>query len=208
MRKSILIIVALVIFTSVAVVGVGSAASPTNNKPEVLHQWTKRPNPERVIKKFEPPGDASGEYIINVIIPYEAGRYHTSPITGRVECESGFRDNVTNGQYGGLIQTDEDYWYDAGAWPSVVADGDLSIKMKSKKKVKRKVFRVKLWDTNKKTYKQIGTQFVRRVVVKQGKLPENADWFHAWAAIRVGTRAVAGVGPTTYWACTHNGSHY
>lgn len=203
MRKIFSTIIVLSALVYVALVSIGSAEAP---KIEVLHEWKKHPKPERVVKKFIPPADASGSYIVNVIIPYEAERYNTTPISDRVSCESSYNDNAKNGRYGGLIQTDEAYWWESGAWPSVVADKDLSVKMKQKKRVKRKVFLVKKWSTGKKTYKQIGTQFVRRVVIDRGKLPENADWFHAWAAIRVGTRAVAGVGPTTYWACPHSGT--
>ncbi len=207
MRKrhaAVLAIVSAMAMSSIAWASEDSESKPS--KPQVLHQWKKRPKSERVVKRFVPTGSPSSSYVQNVIIPYEAERYGTSPIYDRVECESTYNHAATNGTYNGLIQTNYAYW--GPAWGDVLAEGDLGVTFKTKKRVARGVYRVRLWDNGKKTFNRIAIQHVRRVIVQKGRLPKDATEWHGWAAIRVGTRAVAGVGPTTYWACTHNGSHY
>lgn len=204
---ALLCVMAMLAFTSIALASGTTGTKPIG--PQVEHTWVKHPHPERVFKHFTPTSTPSPDYVKNVIIPYEAARYNTSPITDRVECESSFDYGASNGTYGGLIQTDGAFWYGSSdAWPAVVNDHDLGVVMKRKKRVARNVYKVRLWSNGKKQFKRVAIQHVPRTIIQKGKLPETADWFHGWAAIRVGERAVAGVGPTTWWACTHEGSHY
>jgi hypothetical protein len=206
MRQILGLLGVILVLALTSIASATNAESPKIPKNHVLHTWVKHPKPERVTKKFVPPADASSSYIRNVIIPYEASRYGGGPLNDRIWCESSYDDQAVNGKYGGLIQTDGAFWYEAGAWPSVISDHDLGVKMKTKKSVKRAVFKVRRWSNGKKTYNRIAIQHVPRTVIHRGKLPKDADWFHAWAAVRVGQRAVAGVGPTTFWACTHSGT--
>lgn len=201
---ALLSVIAVLAFTSIA------WASDTNEihltKPQVEHSWIKRPHSERVVKSFTPPSSPSSSYVTNVIIPYEARRYGGGPLYDRIGCESGYQYNATNGTYNGLIQTSPAFF--GPAWSDVIQDKDLGVKLKSKKNVTRGVYKVRLWSTGKKTYNRIAVQHIPRIVIKKGQLPKNASEWHAWAAVRVGQRAISGHGPTTYWACTHNGSHY
>lgn len=201
---ALLSVIAALAFTSIALAS--DTTETKSTRTQVEHTWVKHPHPERVVKSFTPPSTPSPSYVTNVIIPYEATRYGGGPLYDRIGCESNYQYNATNGTYNGLIQTSPAFFNPA--WEDAIHDKDLGVKLKSKKRVTRDVFKVSLWNTGKKTYRRIAVQHVPRIVIKKGQLPKNASEWDGWAAVRVGQRAVAGVGPTTYWACTHNGSNY
>lgn len=115
-------------------------------------------------------------------------------IIGRILCESGGSWSATNGQYLGLLQYGP-IWY--SMWPGT----PRRVKFTQVKKVKKPVVRHTLWSDGDWTQRVIGKRLVTRKVIRIGMLPRSPSQFHGWAAIRNGTRAAAGVGPTTSWAC-------
>jgi hypothetical protein len=115
-------------------------------------------------------------------------------IIGRILCESGGSWSASNGQYLGLLQYGP-IWY--SMWPGT----PRRVKFTQVKKPKRPVVRHTLWSDGKWTHTTIGKRRVTRKVIRIGMLPRNPSQLHGWAAIRNGTRAAAGVGPSTSWAC-------
>lgn len=207
-RLTVAAIVAVVAIALSVILPSAFAQEPVSKdpiKPTVEHQWVKKPHNERVVRHFIPWAHPTVAQVKNVIIPYEAHRWGGGPIYDRVACESGFHWDATNGTYNGLVQTSGDFWWGAGAWPSSPRD----VTLHNSKRVVRGVYLIRLWSDGHKSFQRIRNAYVKRTVIRKGMIPRTANEWHGWAAIRVGQRAVGNDGPTTYWACIHNGSgHY
>jgi hypothetical protein len=189
--------------------GGGTAAAQVIDEP-VLPEETrtvvdvkvdKPPKKVRREKKFTPTATPSPSEV-HYIIKHEARLWGGGGIYHRVECESTNRWNASNGTYHGLIQTNSAYWN--RAWPGT----PRRVVIKNTKKKRKPVYTYTTYSDGSVEKEKTGSVKQKIKIAKIGKLPKGASYMHGWAAIRVGQRAVGGQGPTTYWACTHRGSHY
>ena len=166
---------------------------PAKPKRKLVRSFVKRPKPIRKVKRFEPWASPSPAKV-KKIIELELKRWGGPSIMRRVGCESTYRWNATNGRYRGLLQF-------GPIWRAMWAGTPRGVKIVRKTKVKRAKFRIRIYSDGTRTRKRIGKVKVRKRVILKGKLPRNPSPYHAWAAIRVGQRAVSGHGMSTYWEC-------
>lgn len=162
--------------------------------PYVVH--SKVVKPKRHVKRvrhFHPDAHPSPSEVYK-IERLEQERWGGPSIRNRVYCESRNLWNATNGQYHGLLQIGSWWSY---AWSQTPRD------VRIKRVVTRRmpVYKVKVYDTGKRTKTRIRSRRQRVSRIKKGHLPSGADAYHGWAAIRVGQRAVSGDGPSTSWSC-------
>jgi hypothetical protein len=140
------------------------------------------------------PWSAASPSQVHIILREEQERWGGPWLGNRVACESGFYWAALNGQYQGLLQF-------GPIWSSMWPGTPRGVRYESVRKLKLPVVRHTRWSSGRWTHRTIGRSVQRRRVVRTGRLPRNATPLHAWAAIRVGQRAVSGDGPTTAWSC-------
>jgi hypothetical protein len=164
-------------------------------KPVAVGSKVTRPIPFRrsVNTKWDPWATPSVAQV-HIILDAEQEKWGGPHLGNRVACESGYSWAASNGQYAGLLQF-------GSIWGSMWAGTPRKVTLKMKQHPKRAVQRWTQWSDGKWTPRTIRKVRVTRVKVLKGKLPRYPDAYHAWAAIRVGQRAVSGHGPTTSWAC-------
>lgn len=149
---------------------------------------------------FHPPAFPSPWYVLNVIAPYEAARWHVPLVRlqGRIRCESGGSYMATNGQYAGVGQF---------AW-STFTRGVASIGVRRVTMTRSRVRarRIRVIDimsdgSKRRRYEHaVRQRIVHRLV---GKLPRRPAHRHAWVQVRVMARAMAGLGAVRdgEWDC-------
>jgi len=167
-------------------------------RPHVVRVRIKRPKPIRKVRRFKPWATPSPEKVKQIII-WEQQRWGGPSLMGRVWCESKYLWHASNGQYRGVLQFGP-IW--SSMWPGTPRD----VKIVKKTTVKRHKIRITRYSDGTRKRKKLRKVKVPKTVILKGKLPKNPSPFHAWAAIRVGQRAVSGHGPTTSWECNLDGT--
>lgn len=146
----------------------------------------------RTIRGWRPWSQPTYEQVV-LIANHEAGLWGVN-VMNRILCESGGRWDASNGQYLGLLQYGP-IWY--SMWPGTPRRVDFT----QVRRPRKPVLRWTRWSDGRWTSKVIRKVRVTRKVRRVGRLPRNPSQLHGWAAIRNGTRAASGHGPTTSWAC-------
>lgn len=175
----------------------GAPVGKAKPKPRVVRSWVKKPRPIRKVKRFKPWAHPSPEKV-RQIITWEQQRWGGPSLMSRVWCESKYLWHATNGQYRGVLQF-------GPIWETMWAGTPRDVKIVKRTEVKRAKFRIRIYSDGTRKRKRIGKVWVRKTVIKKGMLPKHPSPYHAWAAIRVGQRAVSGHGMTTSWSCGLNG---
>lgn len=181
----------------VAASSVALANPTTDSKPAprvVSQHFDRPPDVVRKHQKFTPEAHPSVSEA-HEIAALEQQRWGGPSLANRIECESHWNWAADNGTYNGILQFGP-IWY--SMWPGTPRD----VKLKSHKYDRKKVWLVQRLSNGAK--KRIIDHYkrVKVVKIKEGKLPAGSDAFNAWAAIRVGQRAVSGDGPSTAWSCS------
>lgn len=168
-------------------------AGPTGEvKPYVIHKKiTKTKSRKTIVKKFKPWAEPSPAQI-HKIIDVEAAKWGASAsrLRCRINGESTFRWNASNGQYQGLGQ------FGANAFSRGVASIDTR-KVRYVYKVSRPI----IYD-NQITLLSDGNFVKRRVnkrratykYIRSGMLPKNPPRTHGWTQVRIMARAMVGLG--------------
>lgn len=144
------------------------------------------------VKGWKPWARPSYRQVV-LIANHEAGLWGVN-VMNRILCESGGRWNASNGQYLGLLQYGP-IWY--SMWPGT----PRRVKFTQVNRPKKPVYRHTLWSDGERTRRVVKRVRVYRKVIRKGMLPKNPSQLHGWAAIRNGTRAASGHGPSTAWSC-------
>lgn len=164
-------------------------------RPTVVSRHTKRPRKVvRKVRRFTPDAHPSPKRV-REIIAIEQRIWGGPSIARRVDCESDFRWNATNGQYRGLLQIGS--WW-ATAWPQT----PRKVVLRKVKFRRKPVIRITRYSDGRVERKVVGKMRQKVVRLRKGKLPADASPYHGWAAIRVGQRAASGAGPSTMWECS------
>lgn len=137
-------------------------------------------------RHFKPDATAAGSRLA-WIAHEEQKRWGGPSLVGRMSCESGMNSRATNGTYDGALQF-------GPIWGSMWSGTPRGVTVRRHRTVKRKVLDA--------AGARVGTVRQHQTVIEHGRLPRNPSAFHAWAAVRVGQRAVSGHGPTTGWSCS------
>ena len=201
-RLIIIFGLAVAIFTTKALASEPEVLIEAKQKPEIISQIVKTPPKFRIIRIHNwTPWAHPSIAQVKQIATLAQKRWGGPSLHARINCESGFRWYADNGTYEGVLQF-------GPIWNSMYPGTPRKVKF-----VKIKTVRLKEIQTTKYSDGKIKRKIIRRFrgkrkVIKTGKLPkpqnlkyENGGAKHAWAAIRVGQRAVAGKGPTTGWGC-------
>lgn len=199
MRKHLIVVALVATITGAVVVSgaAGQVVTPTEPEPTVR---VERPAKHKTIHRnnWEPWGNPVTDRQVHIIIQEERKRFPASgSIEARIHCESGgHNENASNGIYKGLIQA-EDY-----IWGYMWATTPRGVKYVTTDTRKRPVMQITTWPDGKVSRKQVGVVNQRLKIVRTGRLPRNPGQYHAWAAVRVGQRALpGGGGRSTSWAC-------
>lgn len=153
------------------------------------------------VKHFTPDAVARGQRLAQ-IIDIEQKRWGGPSIYGGVVCESTLNSTASNGRYRGPIQADG--IFESYLWPGT----PRKVQYVSTKKRKLPIIRHTHVGGLEWQKEVIGQRVQAIKTIYRGMLPRFPSAYHAWAAIRVGQRAAANKGPTTWWECTVAGSHY
>lgn len=159
----------------------------------ISHQINKPPRLRIQHVRFQPPAHP-GFAKVQWIMRFEQKKWGGPTLANRISCESGSSWNALNGRYKGVLQFGPVWW---SMWPGTPRKIRYATE---RRKRLRTIHLFKFTDGH--TKRVVARRFtgIRRTI-HTGMLPKNADQYHAWAAIRVGQRAVAGRGPTTSWEC-------
>ena len=172
--------------------------STAPQRPHVVRTRVKRPRPIRKVKRFVPWATPSPSQVSKIIV-WEQRRWGGPSLAARVWCESKNRWNAVNGPYRGVLQF-------GPVWESMWPGTPRGVRVVKRSRVRRPKVRITRYSDGTRKIKRLGKVWVRKTVILKGRLPKNPSPFHAWAAIRVGQRAVSGHGPSTGWSCDLNGT--
>ncbi len=187
---------------SIAAIAIPLAAPaiPEQQPPQkvIISKKINSPAKKRTFRwKFTPPAHPSPAGV-KKIIAREHALWGGPSIYNRVSCETGgiFNWNALNpnGIYKGVLQFGPIWW---SMWPGT----PRKVRIIITRKKRLKEVHTLIFSDGSKT-KQVTKRFWGiRKYIRTGYLPKNANQYHAYAAIRVGQRAVSGHGPTTGWEC-------
>jgi len=152
--------------------------------------------PKSVVHKvrFQPWAEPTRQQI-DLIMSHEQEIWGGISLYDRINCESRFDVYATNGQYRGLLQIGS--W-----WESVYPyDTPRQVSLKETRLVKKPVIKLTTFSDQHVEREIVRRKNLKVIIIRKGALPVDADPYHAWAAIRVGQRAISGVGESTGWSC-------
>lgn len=203
MRKALTFLVCLSVLTLVAATQAQEqppAQEPAQEQPRT-RTGKKVYRPHKVVtrvRKWTPPATPSPSYVRSTIIPYEASLWGVSTgwLSGRVACESRYNWNARNGQYMGLLQFGWNAW--GRAWATMPKRVEIRT---TRSRLKRSKVVLLFSDGSREVVR--GRLHRQLVVTKhRGRLTQNTP-YHAWAAVRGGARAMAGLGGVrnSEWGC-------
>lgn len=198
-----------IIFTAVIVLVIVTTAFANSTKPEVqkaeqpvvISKKESAAPKYRVIRvKNWKPWAHPSPFQVKQIANWEQKKWGGPSLLRRINCESTFNWAADNGTYEGVLQF-------GPVWNSMWPGTPRKVRMVEIRHPRLKVVEITVFSDGSTKRKVVRRFRATRKVVKTGKLPEYKNLKypggpkHAWAAIRVGQRAVSGDGPSTSWEC-------
>lgn len=203
MRKALVALTLLVALAAAA--GTQAQENTSPQEPATMPAKTRTGKqvhrPRKVVtrvRKWALPATPPPSYVRTVIIPHEAALWGVSAswLSSRVACESTYRWNARNGQYMGVLQFGWNAW--GRAWATMPKRVE---KRSSRSRLRRSKVVLLYSDGSRKVVR--GRLHRQLVITKhRGRLTQNTP-YHAWAAVRGGARAMAGLGGVrnSEWGC-------
>lgn len=162
----------------------------TGTIPIVNVSVNRPPRVHKKVVKFRPWGKPTIKQVFK-IINYEAQLWNTSAsrISCRIDGESSYEWDNSNGKYLGLGQFADETFY-----RGMSSIGTRKVRIVRKRKVNLEEVTTTVYIDGSKKKKVTDRYKGTRIMVKKGTIPRNPERTHGWAQVRIMARSQAGLG--------------